>query len=169
MVGAAALAVLVPVAAGGVLDVVRAMGAGRARIRQTATRSAAYDGGAFHNRLPTTMIAPHSTAGLITDFLTRGRRGRPNGSIPLVVPTWAPRAAPLAATWLGHASVLVEVDGHYVLADPVFSDRVSPSGAIGPRRLHPLPMDAADLPQLDAVIISHDHYDHLDTATVDER
>ena len=63
--------------------------------------------------------------------------------------------------------MLLEVEGHWVLTDPVWSDRVSPSRAVGPRRNHPVPLTLADLPRLDAVLISHDHYDHLDTDTID--
>jgi L-ascorbate metabolism protein UlaG (beta-lactamase superfamily) len=70
-------------------------------------------------------------------------------------------------TWYGHASVLVEVDGARVLTDPVWSRRASPSRWIGPRRLHPVPLPLGSLPQVDAIVISHDHFDHLDMATVE--
>ncbi|NED68767.1 MBL fold metallo-hydrolase, partial [Streptomyces sp. SID10244] len=72
----------------------------------------------------------------------------------------------LGATWLGHASVLVELDGLRVLTDPVFSRRCSPASAIGPARMHAAPAHVADLPSIDVVLISHDHYDHLDMPTV---
>ena len=71
----------------------------------------------------------------------------------------------LRAFWIGHASVYVEVDGVRVLIDPVFSDYASPF-AVGPKRFHPPPIALADLPRIDAVVISHDHYDHLDMTTV---
>jgi L-ascorbate metabolism protein UlaG (beta-lactamase superfamily) len=73
---------------------------------------------------------------------------------------------PLAVTWLGHATALVEIDGHRLLTDPVWSQRCSPSRALGPQRLHPPPLPIESLPALDAVVISHDHYDHLDMHTV---
>ena len=72
----------------------------------------------------------------------------------------------LAVTWFGHSSVLLEIDGHRVLADPMWSERASPSQTIGPRRLHPAPTGLDRLPAVDAVLISHDHYDHLDEATI---
>ena len=75
-------------------------------------------------------------------------------------------AAPLAVTWYGHASVTLEVDGARVLADPVWGTRASPSHFLGPRRLHPVPVPLAALPPLEAIVISHDHYDHLDGSTV---
>jgi L-ascorbate metabolism protein UlaG (beta-lactamase superfamily) len=71
----------------------------------------------------------------------------------------------LRAFWIGHASVYVELDGLRVLIDPVFSDYASPF-PIGPKRFHPPPIALAALPRIDAVVISHDHYDHLDMATV---
>lgn len=78
----------------------------------------------------------------------------------------APPASGLRVTWLGHATALIEIDGHRVLTDPVWSDRASPLSWLGPRRWYrpPLPLD--ELPALDAVVVSHDHYDHLDLESV---
>ena len=72
----------------------------------------------------------------------------------------------LRATWLGHSTVLVEIDGLRVLTDPVWGERASPFGFAGPKRFQPVPLPIAALPPLDAVIISHDHYDHLDYPTI---
>lgn len=72
----------------------------------------------------------------------------------------------LRVTWFGHSSALVELDGHRILTDPVWSERVSPLTWVGPRRWFPVPLPLAQLPTLDAVVISHDHYDHLDMPTV---
>ena len=77
----------------------------------------------------------------------------------------APPAAGLRAFWIGHASTYVELDGQRLLIDPVFAERVSPL-PVGPRRFHPAPIALADLPKIDAVLISHDHYDHLEMDTV---
>jgi L-ascorbate metabolism protein UlaG (beta-lactamase superfamily) len=77
----------------------------------------------------------------------------------------APPVSGLRAFWIGHASVYVEIDGLRLLLDPVFAERVSPI-AIGPKRFHAPPIALADLPKIDAVLISHDHYDHLDMETV---
>jgi len=93
----------------------------------------------------------------------------PPAPIPVVAVDPASLAAPpkpgLRAFWIGHASVYVEVDGVRVLIDPVFSDYASPF-AVGPKRFHPPPIALTDLPRIDAVVISHDHYDHLDMSTV---
>lgn len=77
-----------------------------------------------------------------------------------------PPASGLRVTWLGHSTQLVEIDGHRVLTDPVFSERPSPLTWIGPSRWFAPPIALGDLPRVDAVVISHDHYDHLDRATV---
>lgn len=71
-----------------------------------------------------------------------------------------------AVTWLGHATMLVRLAGQTMLFDPIFSDRASPVGFLGPRRAVPLPIDPAELPRIDLVMVSHNHYDHLDVATV---
>jgi N-acyl-phosphatidylethanolamine-hydrolysing phospholipase D len=68
-------------------------------------------------------------------------------------------------TWVGHATMLVQLDGVNILTDPIWSERTGPYG-IGPRRLVPPGVRFEDLPPIHAVIISHDHYDHLDRATV---
>ena len=77
------------------------------------------------------------------------------------------RPAPgLRAIWFGHASVYLEIDGVRVMTDPVLSDYASPFAGIGPKRFHPPPLALEALPKIDAVVISHDHYDHLDVQTV---
>jgi L-ascorbate metabolism protein UlaG (beta-lactamase superfamily) len=72
----------------------------------------------------------------------------------------------LRVTWLGHSTLLIELDGLRLLTDPMWSERASPSQHIGPRRFHPPPVALADLGPLDAVLLSHDHYDHLDLGTI---
>jgi L-ascorbate metabolism protein UlaG (beta-lactamase superfamily) len=104
---------------------------------------------------------------LARDFATKRDLGRPSGPVRVERPELPDEAGTLAATWLGHATVLLEVEGRWVLTDPVWSDRASPSQLVGPRRFHPLPLPLTDLPALAAILVSHDHYDHLDTATVD--
>lgn len=77
------------------------------------------------------------------------------------------KASPgLRTIWLGHASVLVEIDGYRILTDPVLSQRVSPFQFLGPKRTHEPPLSLDQLIGIDAVVISHNHYDHLDEATV---
>ena len=76
-----------------------------------------------------------------------------------------PHRAP-AITWIGHASVLVQAGGLNVLTDPMFSNRASPISLIGPQRQQPPGLPLTDLPTVDVVLISHNHYDHLDRPSV---
>ncbi|TBU56347.1 N-acyl-phosphatidylethanolamine-hydrolyzing phospholipase D [Dichomitus squalens] len=98
-----------------------------------------------------------------------------SAQIPSQVPDWGAGSAPdsVKATWLGHACFLVElptpegaVRGPRILFDPVLSHRCSPFTWAGPERLLPTPCLAEDLPEVDAVVISHNHYDHMDAATL---
>jgi L-ascorbate metabolism protein UlaG (beta-lactamase superfamily) len=77
-----------------------------------------------------------------------------------------PPASGLRVTWLGHSTILLEIDGHRFLTDPVWGERVGPVGFAGPKRFFPPLLATRDLPPLDAVVLSHDHYDHLDYATI---
>jgi L-ascorbate metabolism protein UlaG (beta-lactamase superfamily) len=96
----------------------------------------------------------------------------PPSPIPVVtVDARALRSAPprpgLRAFWIGHASLYVEIDGLRLLVDPVFSEYASPV-EFGPRRFHPPPIALSDLPPIDAVLITHDHYDHLDMSVTQQ-
>ena len=130
-------------------------------------RSPQFRDGTFHNVKKTTTMPDAESAGVFREFLFGGGRRKPSGPVPLVgPPPGQPSADGLHITWYGHASSLVEVDGARVLLDPIWSDRCSPSELVGPKRLHPVPHELADLPPIDAIVISHDHYDHLDLPTV---
>lgn len=143
-----------------------AMGASISAIQPYATGATSYRNRQFHNTEPSSQIAPGAAPSLLRSFLTQRHAGRPARSVPLVTPQLPAQAADLAVTWYGHATALIEVDGYRILTDPVWSERVSPSPLVGPARLHPVPAPLSELPPVDAVIISHDHYDHLDAATV---
>jgi N-acyl-phosphatidylethanolamine-hydrolysing phospholipase D len=71
-----------------------------------------------------------------------------------------------AATWIGHASTLVQANGLNVLTDPVFSERVSPVSFAGPKRAQPPGLSVEQLPRIDVVLVSHNHYDHLDRYSI---
>jgi L-ascorbate metabolism protein UlaG (beta-lactamase superfamily) len=73
----------------------------------------------------------------------------------------------LRITWMGHASSLVEIDGVNILIDPVWDERAAPTRWAGPKRFFPPPLALEELPAIDAVLISHDHYDHLGAGTVE--
>ncbi|EHI11528.1 MBL fold metallo-hydrolase [Mycolicibacterium thermoresistibile] len=148
-----------------------AVGADRRDIRPVAQRSPNYRDGAFVNLDPASMISLDRQQQwvLAREFLDGRAATRPAAPIPLVTPNPADHgvgAADLAVRWYGHSTAMVEVDGYRVLTDPIWSRRCSPSALVGPRRLHEPPTPLEALPAVDAVLISHDHYDHLDMDTV---
>ena len=75
-------------------------------------------------------------------------------------------ATGLRVTWFGHSSLLLELDGVRLLVDPVWDPRASPVTFAGPKRFFPPTLSLAALPEVDAILISHDHYDHLGARTV---
>jgi N-acyl-phosphatidylethanolamine-hydrolysing phospholipase D len=72
----------------------------------------------------------------------------------------------IPVTWFGHSSLLLNIDGIKILTDPMFSERCSPVQWAGPKRYTKCPIDISELPDVDIVVISHNHYDHLDKNTV---
>ncbi len=129
-----------------------------------------YSNGRFTNTEPTTVMKPGAYWKTFYQFLFRGSADRTPGQ-PLPVlqaksSLTGPASTAVRFIWLGHSSVLLELGGKRVLIDPVFSDRASFFSWAGPKRFQPAPFQAQDLPLLDAVLISHDHYDHLDRATI---
>ncbi|MFB9236871.1 MBL fold metallo-hydrolase [Plantactinospora siamensis] len=162
-------------AAWAVRDVPAALGGRIAGARAgRVARSPQFGGRTFRNPVGTRTIVPPddrpgSDRGLVRELLFGDQRRHPAAPVPVLRPASAqPAADGLAVIWYGHASALVEIEGRRVLIDPVWSDRCSPSRLVGPRRLHPVPVPLAELPAVDAVLISHDHYDHLDMATIRE-
>ena len=70
--------------------------------------------------------------------------------------------------WIGHSTFLIKKNGYTILTDPIFSERASPFKNIGPKRLIPPAIPLQSLPSIDFVTVSHNHYDHLDTASLKE-
>ena len=77
-----------------------------------------------------------------------------------------PPVSGLRVTWMGHSSTLVEMDGVRLLLDPVWDERASPLRWAGPKRFFAAPLKLEEMPQLDVVVVSHDHYDHLGESTI---
>jgi L-ascorbate metabolism protein UlaG (beta-lactamase superfamily) len=75
-------------------------------------------------------------------------------------------ASGLSVTFINHATFLIQLDGVNILTDPIFSERASPSQALGPARVHKPGIAFEDLPPIDVILISHNHYDHLDEGTL---
>src|SRR3954447_25370197 len=135
---------------------------------QRIQASPRFAGGVFRNP---SGAKPQVQKGLSVagEFLFGGQRRVPKAPLPAEDPLdrWTrPPESGLRATWLGHSTVLLELDGRRVLTDPVWGERASPVGFAGPRRFQPVPVAIEALPSLDAVLISHDHYDHLDHPSI---
>lgn len=115
-------------------------------------------------------------AGVPTDGFLEGNhtpsRSDWEAAFPLAPVDWAainaPPAGAVQATWVGHSTVLLQMEGLTILTDPVFAQRCSPVQWMGPRRLADVPFEIEDerLPKVDAVVISHNHYDHLSSGCV---
>lgn len=135
-------------------------------------RSPQFAGGHFRNTAGVGPDLQQGTYGsMAREYFFGDQVRRPPGPLPIEDPSVAWRQAPasgLRATWLGHSTVLLELDGFRILTDPVWGERASPSSLVGPKRFHPPPVPVTALPRLDAVVISHDHYDHLDAPTIRE-
>lgn len=131
-----------------------------------------YRGGKFHNTVPTDMSFNSSKmAGSMWEFIKGNKNRQPSGTIDVPVfnkeEFMQKSSENISFTWFGHSSFLFKIDGKVVLVDPVFSERASMFSFMGPKRFsYSSYMDVDKLPELDAVIISHDHYDHLDYETI---
>ena len=134
-------------------------------------QSKQYRDGKFSNIEPTKVVPGRSIFKILKEHLF-GSEVRIPPEPPPVVPVKGnffrdSGKQGLRITWLGHSSVIIEIDGRLILADPVFGEKVSPFPIVAPRRFHrSFPLRAEDLPEIDLVILSHDHYDHLDHGTV---
>jgi L-ascorbate metabolism protein UlaG (beta-lactamase superfamily) len=129
-----------------------------------------FDGKVFVNPIPTKTGFSSGILKVLAEY-TKDHPNRTPGLKP------GPFAADLSAlnnlppnslrvTWMGHSSLLIEIDGKRILTDPVWVKRASPVQFFGPERFFPAPVALKDLPPIDGIILSHDHYDHLDEATV---
>jgi L-ascorbate metabolism protein UlaG (beta-lactamase superfamily) len=130
-----------------------------------------WNGQGFRNVFPIAPGLRDKTVAMpsVKDFLLGGERRTPGAPLPSIDPreVWSRKpGSGLRATWLGHSTVLLEMDGHRVLTDPVWGTRASPFRLLGPKRFQPVPLRLRQMPEVDVVVISHDHYDHLDFPTI---
>jgi L-ascorbate metabolism protein UlaG (beta-lactamase superfamily) len=123
------------------------------------------EGKKYLNPVPTS-VSTGSIWSVLWKYITNKAETTPKRKLgPFATDVSIYRQAPatgLRITWVGHSSLLIEIDGLRILTDPMWSERASFSDVIGPKRFFPAPLALKDLPGLDAIIISHDHYDHLD-------
>ncbi len=132
-------------------------------------QSPQYRDGRFHNPSGKSSLGLAGTLGVLWRFMfDKPTDAVPPAPIPVQMLTrQALLDAPDDSLWrLGHSTVLFKLDGHFWLTDPVFAERASPMSFMGPKRFHAPPLSLDELPPLTGVIISHDHYDHLDRAAI---
>lgn len=140
-----------------------------------ASAPAHHRGGTFQNNY--LEYAPKSLWQVLSWQLSRARDGvpkPPQQPTPVVAPDLdfvrgnakAGAAMVPAVTWIGHATALLQLGGINVLTDPIFAERASPLSFIGPKRVVPPGVALADLPRIDVVVVSHNHYDHCDVAAM---
>jgi L-ascorbate metabolism protein UlaG (beta-lactamase superfamily) len=127
-------------------------------------RSPQFADGKFRNTVPGTEVTAAAMPRILAATVQDRDRRHPHGPIPLVTPETGGEG--LYVTWLGHSTAIIEIEGRRILIDPVWSERCSPSRLVGPKRLHEPPIALRELPPIDAILISHDHYDHLDMPTI---
>jgi L-ascorbate metabolism protein UlaG (beta-lactamase superfamily) len=148
----------------------RALGFTAARRgRALSAASAQHDGERFRNVKPRPVEGFGKTLGIMWNMLFKKPSGTvPAGALPVDTLTRAQLdAAPDRSLYrLGHSTLLLKLRGEFWLTDPVFAERASPFRRVGPKRFHAPPIALHDLPPLRGVILSHDHYDHLDRDTV---
>lgn len=127
-----------------------------------------YKNGSFENLEETHMMAADASyLGMVVKFFGKGVDRAPVKPLPSVRTDLGNLSEKPNLIWFGHSSFLISVDGKRILSDPVFSERPSPVQYAG-SRAYPGTMvyDVSDLPDLDVIVISHDHYDHLDYNTI---
>jgi L-ascorbate metabolism protein UlaG (beta-lactamase superfamily) len=138
----------------------------------TTLKHAEKEGKVFLNPVPTTVMKPGAFWKIWKQYITNKAEVVPKRKLPRFrtepILYNIPPTGGLRITWIGHSSLLIEIDGFKILTDPVWSNRASFLSFMGPKRFFPPPLSLEELPLLDAIILSHDHYDHLDKATINK-
>lgn len=131
-----------------------------------------FKNGKFYNLVETPMGMPDGSFFKTTkEFLFGGENRVPDSTIPFIkidsLELNYRNTDEVKVTWLGHSSVLISFEGYIFLTDPMFSKRASPVSFMGPKRFNDtLPLSLKHISKIDAIIISHDHFDHLDFKTI---
>ncbi|TPE51810.1 hydrolase [Maribrevibacterium harenarium] len=130
-----------------------------------------YQDGKFHNEQPRMALSFSKNIGLFWRFFTEEKVNTIPPSVPMKTVSRAELDAlsnnEVHIVKLGHSSLLIKMYGDYWLVDPVFGERASPFSFAGPKRFHPTPITLEELPPIRRVLISHNHYDHLDKPTIE--
>lgn len=139
--------------------------------RERVHASSRFIDGAFRNLARVGATLHGNPLPIMGEFFFGGSKRVPPGPLPVFSPldAWTrPPDSTLRVTWLGHSTVLLELDGLRVLTDPVFGERASPVSFAGPKRFHRTPATIEQLPKLDVVLLSHNHYDHLCEQSIEQ-
>ena len=141
--------------------------------RQQFTQSAHFKDGIFENTVPTTLdIGFANTVRILYDFMFKDRPGlEPESPLPVqkidAAQIIQKQPALKRLTWFGHSACLLEIEGKKIFFDPMLGESLGPLPLIGPKRYsQELPITIESLPYIDAVVLSHDHYDHLDYESI---
>lgn len=129
-----------------------------------------YNGKIFLNPVPTEVMAKGAFWRIMKKYLQKHPGREP---VKALGPFTADKkllaqlpASTIRVTWLGHSSLIIEIDGKRFLTDPLWYQRVSPFRQVGPKRFFDNPLSIDDLPPIDFILLSHDHYDHLDKQAI---
>ncbi len=139
---------------------------------QKMSTSPQYNNGKFVNKLPMSEddFGVLDFLDMMHKFFSGSEVREPQQPVKIYPLTAQELAGPvnpdLGVRWLGHSTLIIEIEGKRILTDPVWSKRVSPVKFIGPKRFYKPLVAIEDLPELDAIILSHDHYDHLDKPSI---
>lgn len=129
-----------------------------------------YNGKLFSNPVPTEMMAPGAFFKILPEYFKNHPGREPKKPLgPFRIEASLFKGTPpqaLRVTWLGHSSLIIELDGKRFLTDPVWYERASPFKYLGPKRFFRNPLDIDNLPSIDYILLSHDHYDHLDKQAI---
>lgn len=129
-----------------------------------------FNGKIFLNPVPTETMGKGAAWRLLRKFMQKHPNREPAKLLgPFSVDTQALQTVPASTvqvTWLGHSSLLLDIDGKRFLTDPLWYERASPFRYAGPKRFFPNPLPIDQLPPVDAILLSHDHYDHLDKGSI---
>lgn len=129
-----------------------------------------FNGKIFLNSEKTTVLKPGEFLTILPKFLKKVPDRKPKNALgPFNVDLNSlqkKEEEKLIIAWMGHSSVLIQIDGLNLLTDPAFGKYASPVSGFGPKRFFPSPINVEELPPIDFVLLSHDHYDHLDKKTI---
>lgn len=139
------------------------------RVYYEGPRSDHFDGERFFNPGPAPSSRAHGgPARFMNRFIGSDERAQWPEHVPVrpTVPPSRVEGGEMLVTWIGHATVLVQTQGLNILTDPIWSERASPVSSVGPKRVRAPGVRFEDLPKIDLVLVSHNHYDHMDLPTL---